>query len=64
MALGLPAAWWLGRYVSAQLYGVKATDALTLGGTIVLLTAVALGSGLVPSLRAARLDPTRALRQE
>ena len=64
IVIGLPIAWWLGRYVSAQLYGVKPTDALTLGGTIVLLTAVALGSGLVPSLRAARLDPTKALRQE
>jgi ABC-type antimicrobial peptide transport system permease subunit len=62
IAVAIPAAWWLGRLVAAQLYGVVPTDALSIGGAVVLLTAVAVVSGLVPSVRAARIDPTRALR--
>ena len=64
MALGLPAAWWLGRYVSAQLYGVKTTDPLTVIAATALLCTVALLAGLIPSVRAARVSPTTALRYE
>jgi predicted permease len=62
IAIGIPAAWWLGRLVAAQLYGVVPTDALAIGGAVGLLTTVAVIAGLVPSVRAARVDPTRALR--
>jgi putative ABC transport system permease protein len=62
--IGLPAAWWLGRYVSTQLYNVNPTDAGIIIGATVLLTIVAVLAGLVPSARAARLDPTTALRAE
>ena len=61
---GLPAAWWLARYVSAQLYGVQPTDPITFIAAAALLTAVAALAGLIPSARAARLDPTVALRSE
>jgi predicted permease len=64
IALGLPAAWWLGRFVSAQLYEVRSTDPLTIAAAVTLLLAVALLAGLIPSRRAARLDPTTALRHE
>ena len=64
VALGVPIAWWLGRYVSAQLYGVQAADVTTFGGAVVLLLLVAIAAGLLPSIRAARLNPTTALRQE
>ena len=64
IAVALPAAWWLARYVSTQLYGVTAGDPLTIGGAIVLLLLVALAAGLVPSTRAARLNPNIALRTE
>jgi ABC-type antimicrobial peptide transport system permease subunit len=64
MALGLPAAWWLSRYVSAQLYGVKATDPLTVIAAVMLLATVAVLAGLIPSARAARVSPTTALRYE
>jgi len=64
IAVGLPAAWWLGRFVSTQLYGVKASDPVTVAGAVLLLLVVALVAGLVPSARAARLDPTTALRHE
>jgi ABC-type antimicrobial peptide transport system permease subunit len=64
IVIALPAAWWLGRYVSTQLYGVQPQDPVAIGAAIALLLAVAVLSGLIPSSRAARLDPTVALRQD
>jgi len=60
--VALPAAWWLGRLVEAQLYGVRPGDPATIAAATLLLTVVACLAGLVPSVRAARLDPTEALR--
>jgi ABC-type antimicrobial peptide transport system permease subunit len=62
IGIALPAARWLGRLVATQLYGVVPIDPLAIGAAILLLTAVAVLAGLVPSLRASRIDPTRALR--
>ena len=64
IAIGVPIAWWLGRYVSAQLYGVRSTDPAAFVLAVLSLTIVATAAGLVPSVRAARLNPTAALRQE
>ena len=62
MALAAPASWWLGRFVSTQLYGVVPGDPVAIGGAVALLATVAIVAGLIPSIRAARVDPTRALR--
>ena len=62
--VGLPAAWWLSRFVATQLYGVKPMDPLALGAAIIGLTCVAVLAGLVPSRRAAKVNPTVALRYE
>ena len=64
VAVGLPTAWWLGRLVATQLYGVVPTDPVAISGAVGLLTIVAVAAGLIPSLRAARVDPTRALRTQ
>ncbi len=64
IAIALPAAWWLGRYVSAQLYGVQPGDPFATAAAVLLLLTVAVAAGLLPSTRAARLDPTTALRQD
>ena len=64
VAAALPLAWWLGRYVSAQLYGVRPTDPATAGAAVLLLAGIALLAAIVPAARAARLDPTTALRHE
>jgi ABC-type lipoprotein release transport system permease subunit len=56
IALALPAAWWLARYVSTQLYGVEPTDPITFAGATVLLTVVAALAGLIPSSRQAGSD--------
>jgi predicted permease len=64
LAIALPAAWWLGRYVESQLYGVKPIDALTMTAAAGTLAMVATLAVLVPARRAARVDPMTALRQD
>jgi len=46
------------------LFGVSATDVLTLAGTSALLTATALVASYVPARRAMRIDPVVVLRNE
>ena len=64
LAIGLPAAIALGRFVSTQLYGVKANDPLVAGLAILALVMVASLAGLIPAQRASRIDPLIALRYE
>jgi predicted permease len=64
MAIGLPAALGLGRYVSTQLYGVQPYDASIASITTILLAAVAALAGMLPAQRASRIDPVLALRYE
>jgi predicted permease len=64
LAIGVPAAIGLGRYVSSQLYGIQPNDPWMAIGTIVLLTAVSAAAGLIPATRASRIDPILALRYE
>jgi ABC-type antimicrobial peptide transport system permease subunit len=64
LAVGVPAALALGRYVSGQLYGIKPNDPWMATGTLVLLTLVSAAAGLIPATRASRIDPILALRYE
>jgi predicted permease len=64
MAIALPAAWWLGRYVKSQLYDVAPMDPATIALATGGLATVALLAALAPTLRATRINPVRALRQE
>ena len=64
LAVGVPAALGLGRYVSAQLYGIEPNDPFIAGTTMALLTIVSAAAGLIPAHRASRIDPILALRYE
>ncbi len=64
LAVGVPAALGLGRYVSAQLYGIEPNDPFIAGTTVALLTIVSAAAGLIPAHRASRIDPILALRYE
>jgi predicted permease len=64
LAIGIPLAMTLGRYVASQLYGIKATDPAIAIWTVVLLTFVSALAGLIPATRASRIDPILALRTE
>ena len=52
------------RFVASFLYGVTATDPLTIGGAALLLAASALGAATVPAWRASRVDPMEVLRED
>jgi ABC-type antimicrobial peptide transport system permease subunit len=63
-AIALPCVWALGRLIEAQLFGVKPTDPIVIIAATFMLGAVALGAASIPAYRAARLNPTDALRFE
>ena len=62
--LGVALAATAGYYARTLLYQMAAVDPLVLGGSAGLLALVALFAGLIPALRASRVDPMRALRYE
>jgi predicted permease len=64
LAIGIPAALALGRYLANFLFGVHPADPLTFVGVAVLLSLVALAASYVPTRRALRVDPNQALRCE
>jgi putative ABC transport system permease protein len=64
LAVGIPSAMALGRYVSTVLYGIKPSDPWMATSTMVLLTLVSVAAGLIPARRASRIDPILALRYE
>ncbi|MGZ6097326.1 MAG: FtsX-like permease family protein, partial [Myxococcaceae bacterium] len=61
-AAGVAGSVALATVFRGLLFGVRSSDPLVLGGVVVVLTAVAVGSALLPALRAARVDPGAALR--
>lgn len=64
LAMGVPAALGLGRFIASQLYGIEARDPWTAVATLILLTLVSAAAGLIPAHRASRIDPILALRYE
>jgi ABC-type antimicrobial peptide transport system permease subunit len=64
LLIGIPASVALGRFVASQLYGIQADDPVIAGVTIAILVTVASLAGLVPAMRASRIDPILALRYE
>ena len=64
LAIGVPAAIGLGRFVAAQLYGIKANDPWIAGISVLALMMAALTAGLIPARRASRIDPMLSLRYE
>jgi ABC-type antimicrobial peptide transport system permease subunit len=62
--VGLAAALAAGRFLEKILYGVKATDPLTLAIVLLMMLAIAWLACWIPARRAMRIDPVTALRQE
>jgi putative ABC transport system permease protein len=64
LLIGVALALALSRFLSSQLYHVKATDTLTFAAVPLLLILIAGCAAYIPSRRAARIDPMLALRQD
>jgi predicted permease len=64
LCVGLIAAYGIGKVVESLLFGVKASDPAVFVLAAVLLAAVALLAGWLPSRKAANVDPMVALRYE
>lgn len=64
LALGLAAAAGTARLIQTLLFNVQPLDPLIYGGVALLFCAVAVLACLIPSLRAARIDPLVALRAD
>jgi ABC-type antimicrobial peptide transport system permease subunit len=60
---GLAFAIWIGHALRNQLYGVSATDLVSLGGAAAVLAVAAVIAGWLPARRAAAVDPVVALRE-
>jgi predicted permease len=61
-AVGVAASLAAGRLIAGFLYGVTPADPLTVLGVVAALAWAALGASWAPARRAARLDPSEALR--
>jgi putative ABC transport system permease protein len=64
VALGFIAALLLTRAMTSMLVGVQPTDPMTFAGMALVFLMIAAVSSWLPARRAARLDPTVALREE
>jgi predicted permease len=64
LVAGLAGALVLTRFMATLLFGVRTNDPATLAGVAALITAVAAVASLAPAVRATRVDPIVALKDE
>ena len=64
VAVGLPMIFAVTRLASTLLFGLTPTDPVSLLFAALLMLAVAMVAGYLPSRRATRVDPLVALRYE
>ena len=64
VVLGLVAAYASAQFIQSLLFGVEARDPLTFVTVPVVLLCVAAAASLIPAVRASRVDPVEALREE
>jgi predicted permease len=64
IAVGLVAAWALGRIENSLLYGVQPTDPMSAVIALAVLAAAGALAAWVPARRASRIDPIKALRYQ
>jgi ABC-type antimicrobial peptide transport system permease subunit len=64
IAIAIPTCIALARYIRSQLYGIDAGDPTNITAAALVLLAIGLIAGYIPSRRALRVDPIRSLRYE
>ena len=64
LALGIPASLFIGRLMNSLLFHVSGFDPVILAAASTVLAICAAGAAFIPAMRAASVDPVRALRTE
>jgi putative ABC transport system permease protein len=64
VVVGIGLALTATRVLTSLLFGISPTDAVTFAAVATLLVVIAAGASLVPAIRASRIDPLVALRDE
>ena len=64
IALGIVLALVATRLMTAMLFQTSPIDAATYAGAAALLAVIAIAASLIPAVRASRVDPIVALRDE
>lgn len=64
VVIGLACALAAGRLLAGFLFGVRSADPATFAAVAALLLLCAAGATIIPAMRAMRIDPIRALRDE
>jgi ABC-type antimicrobial peptide transport system permease subunit len=64
LGLGLLFSMLLTRFLRGMLYGVSATDPLTVVCVTLLLLAISVVACLLPALKAIHVDPVAAIREQ
>jgi len=64
LALGIPASLFMGRLMTSLLFHVSGFDPVILAAASTALAICAAAAAFIPAIRAASLDPVRALRTE
>jgi ABC-type antimicrobial peptide transport system permease subunit len=62
--VGVPAALAAARLIKTQLFGLTPWDPLTIACAVLVLFAAGALAGFLPARRAARVEPTLALRSD
>jgi predicted permease len=63
-AIGLAVAYLSGQIVASQIYAIRASDPLMLGGAITLVVGITVLATMIPAWRASRLAPSGVLHAE
>jgi ABC-type antimicrobial peptide transport system permease subunit len=64
LAIGIPASFGAAKLISSQLFGLQASDPLSLALGVMILAAVGALAGYLPARRASHVAPIIALRYE
>jgi len=64
IAIGLAAAFALGRVAASVIYGVSARDLATFASATLLIVLISFVASLMPALRATRIDPLKVLHED
>ena len=63
-AIGLAVAYLSGRIVASQIYAIRASDPIMLGGAIILVALITAPATMIPAWRASGLQPSGVLHSE